>query len=128
MFGTAFRRPSVEARWGGGEAWEQSQSRAKGYTKEQWQQIKQETDEINRRYVELMRAGVPAHSTEAMNVAEEARLQICRWLYACPPEMHAGIAEMYVADPRHTQTYETFASGLAQYARDVVVANAAART
>ncbi|GAB2761187.1 hypothetical protein GCM10027273_44390 [Nocardioides pakistanensis] len=39
--------------------------------------------------------------------------------------MHAGIAELYVADPRYTQTYEALAPGLAQYVRDAVVANAA---
>ncbi|WP_460871791.1 TipAS antibiotic-recognition domain-containing protein [Nocardioides pakistanensis] len=43
----------------------------------------------------------------------------------CPREMHAGIAELYVADPRYTQTYEALAPGLAQYVRDAVVANAA---
>lgn len=128
LFGDAFDdeyAAEAEERWGGSDAWEQSQLRAKSYTKEQWQQIKQETDEVNRRYVELMRAGVPAHSTAAMDVAEEARQQICRWFYDCPRKMHAGIAEMYVADPRYTQTYEELASGLAQYARDAVIANAA---
>ena len=60
-----------------------------------------------------------------IHVAEEARQQICRWFYDCPREMHAGIAEMYVADPRFTKSYEDIAPGLAQYVRDAVVANAA---
>ncbi|MFB9731539.1 MerR family transcriptional regulator [Ornithinimicrobium kibberense] len=115
----------AEQRWGDTEAWAQSQQRARSYTKEQWEQIKDEGDEINARYVRLMRDGVPAASAEAMDTAEAARQQICTWFYDCPRQMHAGIAEMYVADPRFTKSYEDIAPGLAQYVRDAVVANAA---
>lgn len=128
LFGDTFDdgyAQEAEERWGGSEAWAQSQQRARSYDKAQWQQIKDETDAINARYVDLMRSGAPAASTEAMDVAEEARQQICRWFYDCPREMHAAIAEMYVTDPRFTKTYEDVHEGLAQYVRDAVVANAA---
>lgn len=115
----------AEERWGGTEAWAQSQQRARSYSKEQWQQISTEGEAVNARYVELMTAGVPADSVAAMDAAEAGRQQICRWFYDCSREMHAGIAEMYVADPRFTKTYEDIAPGLAQYVRDAVVANAA---
>ena len=128
LFGDTFDddyAQDAEQRWGDTDAWEQSRRRAKSYTKEQWQQIKDEQDELNARYVRLLQDGVPAGSTEAMDVAEEGRQQICRWFYDCPRQMHAGIAEMYVADPRFTRTYEDIHEGLAQYVRDAVVANAA---
>ena len=72
-----------------------------------------------------LQTGVPADSEQAMDVAEAARQQICTWFYDCPRQMHAGIAEMYVTDPRFTKTYEDVAPGLARYVRDAVVANAA---
>lgn len=128
LFGDSFDdgyAAEAEERWGGSEAWEQSQERARSYSKEQWQQIKQESDEINVRYVGLMRAGVPADSTASMGVAEDARRHICRWFYDCSREMHAGIAEMYLSDPRFTQTYEDLAPGLARYVHDAIAANAA---
>ena len=128
LFGDSFDESyaqEAEQRWGGSDAWAQSQQRAKSYDKDQWQRIKDEGDAVNARYVELLRAGVPAVATEAMDVAEEARQQICRWFYDCPREMHAGIAAMYVADPRFTKTYEDVHEGLAQYVHDAVVANAA---
>ncbi|WP_338043767.1 MerR family transcriptional regulator [Ornithinimicrobium flavum] len=128
LFGDTFDdsyAQEAEERWGGTEAWEQSQRRARSYDEAQWQQIKDEGDAVNARYVELMGSGVPAASTEAMDVAEEARQQICRWFYDCPREMHAGIAAMYVSDPRFRKTYEDVHEGLAQYVHDAVVANAA---
>jgi hypothetical protein len=39
--------------------------------------------------------------------------------------MHVGLAEMYLADPRFTETYEKIAPGLAQYLHDAIKANAA---
>jgi MerR family transcriptional regulator, thiopeptide resistance regulator len=115
----------AEERWGDTEAWKESQRRTRSYTKEQWQQVKEEGDQVNARYVQLMQDGVPADSEQAMEAAEAARQQICTWFYDCPRQMHAAIAEMYVADPRFTKTYEDIAPGLAQYVRDAVVANAA---
>lgn len=115
----------AEERWGGTDAWAESQRRTKSYSKEQWQQISDESAANNARFVELLVAGVPADSEQAMDAAEEARQQICRWFYDCPRELHANIAEMYVADPRFTKTYEDIHEGLAQYVRDAVVANAA---
>lgn len=41
--------------------------------------------------------------------------------------VHVGLAEMYLADPRFTATYEKIAPGLAQYLHDAIKANATRR-
>ena len=69
-------------------------------------------------------SGVPAGSEQAMDVVEEHRRQISRWFYDCSIEMHRGLGQMYVDDPRFTATYEKLAPGLAAYVRDAVHANA----
>ena len=72
-----------------------------------------------------MGAGLAADSPEAMAGAEAHRQQISRWFYECSTEIHVGLAEMYVADPRFTATYEKISPGLAQYLHDAIKANAA---
>jgi hypothetical protein len=62
-----------------------------------------------------------------MEGAEAHRLQIDRAFYPCSYQMHVGLAEMYLADPRFTATYEQIAPGLAQYVHDAIKANAARR-
>src|SRR5690606_36415228 len=50
LFGDSFDESyaqEAEERWGGSDAWEQSQQRAKSYGKEQWARIKAEGDEVN---------------------------------------------------------------------------------
>jgi len=52
------------------------------------------------------------------------RQHIDRWFYPCSREMHRGLGEMYVADPRFSEVYERVGPGLARYLRDAIVANA----
>ncbi len=113
------------ARWGDTEPYRESARRVAAYSKDDWARIKAEGTEINDRLAAAMRAGLPADGSEAMDAAEAHRLQIDRWFYPCPPAMHVGLAEMYVADPRFTKTYEDVAPGLAEYLRAAIIANAA---
>jgi hypothetical protein len=59
-----------------------------------------------------------------MEGAEAHRAQIDRRFYPCSYEMQVGLAEMYLADPRFTATYEKIAPGLARYVHDAIKANA----
>jgi DNA-binding transcriptional MerR regulator len=115
----------AEERWGETEAWTQSQRRTAADSKEDWVRIKAEADDVERRFAEALRSGVPAESEQAMDVAEEHRQHIGRWFYDCPPAMHAGLGRMYVEDERFTAHYEQVAPGLAQYVSTAVQANAA---
>ncbi|MGW6735135.1 MerR family transcriptional regulator [Streptomyces sp. NPDC055013] len=115
----------VQERWGNTDAYRQSQQRAASYTKEDWQRIQREADELNRRFVALMEAGEPADSETAMDAAEEHRRGIARNHYDCGHEMHACLGEMYVSDARFTQNIDQAKPGLAVYLRDAILANAA---
>ena len=59
-----------------------------------------------------------------MDAAEAHRVQIATWFYDLDHGFHRGLADMYVADPRFTKTYEDIAPGLAAYVRDAIHANA----
>ena len=114
----------AEERWGGTDAWKQSQKRTSKYTKEDWTAIKADADAINNALVAAMEAGLPATSEEAMDAAERARLQIDTWYYDITPDFHRNLGDMYVSDPRWTKTYEDIRPGLAPYLRDAIHANA----
>jgi DNA-binding transcriptional MerR regulator len=115
----------VQERWGDTDAYRQSARRTSAYTKEDWIRIKAEQEAAGARFAAALAAGLPADGPEAMAAAEQSRLLIDRYFYDLSKEMHVGLAEMYLADPRFTQTYENIASGLAQYVHDAIVANAA---
>ncbi|OEV11859.1 MerR family transcriptional regulator [Streptomyces nanshensis] len=113
----------TERRWGGTDAYRESQRRASAYTKDDWLRIKQEGEEWGRLFVEVMESGQGPESEAAMDLAEDHRQQICRNFYDCPHEMHTCLAEMYVADERFTAYFEAIKPGMAEYLREAILAN-----
>ena len=114
----------ARARWGSSPAFDESQRRAAKYTKEDWLQLKKEAGDTVEGLAAAMRAGVPADSVQAMDLAERHRQHITRWFYDCSFEIHRGLGELYVTDQRFTKHYEAAAPGLAAYLRDAILANA----
>jgi DNA-binding transcriptional MerR regulator len=117
--------PEVEERWGDSDVFRESQRRTARYGKADWQRMKAESAVPIDALVEAMRSGLPADAGEAMDAAERHRQHISRWFYECTPEIHVGLGDMYVADPRFMATYERISPGLATYLRDAIRANAA---
>ncbi|MEU8300829.1 MerR family transcriptional regulator [Micromonospora sp. NPDC048909] len=117
----------AEQRWGGSDAYRESNRRASRYGKEDWLRIKEENEDWGRRIVALMSTGAPADGPAAMELAEEHRQIIGRWFYECSYEIHTGLADMYMADERFTAHYENLAPGLAAYLHEAIHANAITR-
>jgi DNA-binding transcriptional MerR regulator len=118
----------AERRWGGTDAYAESQRRTASYTKQDWLRFKVESAEWGRRLTALMASGAPAESEAAMDLAEEHRGQIVRWFYDCTNEIHCGLAELYVTDERFTRHHEQMRPDAARYLHDAILANAVRRT
>ncbi|MFJ8792062.1 MerR family transcriptional regulator [Streptomyces sp. NPDC102462] len=118
----------AEARWGGTDAYAESQRRAARYTKEDWKRLQAEVDDWSERYGALVDAGASPAGEPAMDMAEEHRRHISRWFYACPHDMHRCLGEMYVADERFKAFYDAMRPGLAAHLKEAILANAARHT
>jgi MerR family transcriptional regulator, thiopeptide resistance regulator len=71
-----------------------------------------------------MRAGTPATDPAAMDLAEEHRRHLDRWMHDCPPEVHRTLAAAYLANERIGRNYDDMAPGLSRYVHDAIMANA----
>ncbi|MER5213265.1 MerR family transcriptional regulator [Streptomyces sp. NPDC002838] len=118
----------VEQRWGGTEAYAESQRRAAQYTKEDWKRLQAEADDWSERYTALVAEGEPSTGERAMDMAEEHRRHIGTWYYECPYEMHQCLGDMYVSDERFKAFYDSMRPGLAEHLRDAIKANATRHT
>jgi DNA-binding transcriptional MerR regulator len=114
----------AEQRWGHTETYKESMRRTRSYRKQDWLEIKAEAGAIYGDLARLLGEGVAADSVQAMDVAERHRAHITRWFYPCPPELHRGLGQLYVDDPRFTANIDKFAPGVAAFARDAFAANA----
>jgi len=124
-FDPAEYEDEVRERWGDTDAYKESARRTKRYSKDDWLRIKSEGEQNLTAMVALFDEGVAPDDPRAMDVAEDARLQIDRNFYPLSPEMHVNLGEMYIADPRFTAYYDKHREGLAVWFRDAIKANAA---
>ncbi|MET8474384.1 MerR family transcriptional regulator [Streptomyces sp. NPDC006422] len=111
-------------RWGGTDAYAESQRRAATYTKEDWQRLQAENEDWNARYAALVAAGEPADGERAMDLAEEHRAHVSRWFFEVSYEMHVCFGDMYVDDARFKAYYDAMGEGVAEHLRDAIHANA----
>ena len=127
LFGDGFGdeyAAEAEERWGHTDAWRQSAERTRRYTVADWEAVKDEQDRVNAALVSAMEDGEPPTSERAMDAAEDHRVLIASRFYDLDHAFHRGLADMYVADPRFTRTFEDIAPGLARYVHDAIHANA----
>lgn len=114
----------AQERWGETDVYRESMRRVKGFSEDDWEEIRVESEAQEARMAELLTAGADPEGEEAMDTAEAMRRHVGRF-YPCSPEMHVGLADMYEADPRFTAHYEERAEGLASYVARAIRANAA---
>jgi len=115
----------AKERWGHTDAYKESAKRTASYSRADWDEMKAETEAIEAGFAEALGKGAPADGEQAMDLAEEARLQIDRRFYPCSHAMHANLAEMYTADTRFRAHYDDRAEGLAEYVAAAIRANQA---
>ena len=113
----------AEQRWGDTEAWQQSQRRTSALSKDDWLAIRAETEALEVELAAAMTSGVAPTDERALELAERHRRTI-EHFYDVPYEMHRGLGQMYVDDPRFTRHYDDRAPGLAEWLRDAIAANA----
>ncbi|HVU52129.1 MAG TPA: MerR family transcriptional regulator [Polyangia bacterium] len=115
----------AERRWGGTPAFEESRRRTRRYTPDDWRRHAAEQAAVYADAAALMKAGAAPGGPPAMDVAERHRLLVDRWFYPCPPAMHAGLADLYEADPRFAASIDAAGgAGLTPFLAAAIRANA----
>lgn len=105
-------------KWGHTDAYKQSEERASKMTKEDWQKINEESDDIVKKIIQHMGKGPNS---------PEVQEQINRhynWLrnfYEPNYEMYKGLGQLYVDDKRFTAVYDKHQKGLSVFIRDAII-------
>ena len=122
-FNPADHEAEAKQRWGNTAAYQESARRTQQYGKAEWQAIRDESEEIYARLGQLMQQGAAVSDPAVQAGVEDHRKHLERWFYPCSHEMHRGLGEMYVADPRFTATLDKKGgAGFARFLRDAIAA------
>jgi DNA-binding transcriptional MerR regulator len=121
-FDPASFEAEVEASWGDSPEYRESKRRTARYGKAEWEAIKTEGQAVTEQAAALCRAGVAPDDKRALDAAAAHRAYTDKWFYPVSPEIHMGLARMYVDDARFAATYEAAAPGLSVWLRDAILA------
>jgi len=97
----------------------ESNQKLKNMTEEQYKEMTNMAEKINETLVEAMKTGDPA-SELAQKVADMHKQWLTFSWSQYSKEAHAGLAQMYVDDPRFTAYYDKHQPGAAQFLRDAI--------
>lgn len=114
----------AEQRWGNTEAYRESKRRTASYKAEDWARYKQDDASLMAELVAALHAGKAPDDPAVMDLAEQHRMLIDRWFYACSKEMHRGLADMYASDARFAQNIDKHGVGLTPFLSAAIRANA----
>lgn len=112
----------VQERWGGTDAFKQSQEKTSKYSKDDFQAAKVDQEAATELFVYAFGNGLAVDSRKAQDAVIAHRNAITKWFYDCSVEMQKNLAMMYIADDRFKEYYESRVKGLAQYVHDAIMA------
>ncbi|WP_434510288.1 MerR family transcriptional regulator [Desulfitobacterium sp. AusDCA] len=103
----------------GDKAADASNQKIKGMTEEQFDEVNRLREEVNETLYTAFKTGDPAGEL-AQKAADLHRQWLCYYWESYSKEAHAGVAQMYVDDPRFTAYYDEKLPGAAAFLRDAI--------
>ena len=112
-----FEKHKAEAKekWGQTPAYKEHAKKTKNYSKEKWNNLAEQMNDILAEFASCMKSGDEPESTKAQNLVKMLQNHITQNYYLCTNEILAGLGQMYVADERFRNNIDKNADGTATF-------------
>ena len=111
-------RDEARRRWGGTDAWRQSEERTGRHTDQDWDEVRGQWDEGMRALVADMPKGIGSPKVQAHVASYRDWL---RNFYEPNDEIFRGLATMFVDDGRYAETFRRYDPDLPVFLRDAML-------
>ena len=113
-----FEKYKAEAKekWGKTDAYKEHTEKTKEYSKEKWNQLSQEMNDIFVEFAVCMQSNQEPNSPKVQALVKRLQDHITENYYLCTNEILAGLGQMYVADERFKNNIDKHANGTAEFA------------
>ena len=108
-------KAEVKEKWGNTEAYKQHQLKTKDYSKDKWNGLAGDMDEILSAFAACMKQGKTVESEAAQSLVKKLQEHISANFYHCTDAILAGLGQMYVADERFKNNIDKHAAGTAEF-------------
>lgn len=110
----------VKQRWGTTDAYQESQTKTAGYSKDQWNDILGGMNSIFAKFNECKNCGESADSDTAQRLVKKLQDYITVHFYNCNDEILAGLGQMYVCDGRFKKNIDKCGEGTAEFVSEAI--------
>ena len=108
-------KAEAKERWGKTDAYREHEEKTKGYSKDKWNNLADEMNEIMAAFAACMKEGKEPASEEAQNFVKVLQNHITKSYYHCTNEILFGLGQMYVADERFKHNIDKHGDGTAVF-------------
>ena len=105
----------VKEKWGNTEAYKEEVLKTKDYSKEKFENLEIEINNIFAEFASCKNDGNDVNSEEVQNLVKKLQSHITENYYNCTNDILAGLGQMYVMDERFKNNIDKNAEGTAEF-------------
>ena len=108
-------KDEVKEKWGKTDAYKEHSEKTKDYSKDKWNSLSAEMDNIMSEFALCMKNGEAPDSALAQEAVKALKSHISENYYTCTDEILYGLGQMYVLDERFKNNIDKHADGNAEF-------------
>ena len=108
-------KSEAKEKWGQTEAYRQHEEKTRDYTKQKWNALAGDMDQIMAEFAGCMKNGQASDSAEAQTLVKKLQDHITQSYYHCTDQILAGLGQMYVVDERFQTNIDKHGQGTADF-------------
>ena len=113
-------KTEAEEKWGQTEAFKQHEQKTKEYSKQKWDDLAKDMDNIMAGFALCMKNGNTPDSDEAQALVKLLQNHITENYYNCTDQILVGLGQMYVLDERFKNNINKHADGTAKFVSNAI--------
>ena len=111
---------AAKQRWGGTDAYKESQAKTAGYSKDKWNDVLAGMNDVFAEFAECRNSGDSADSDMSQQLVKKLQDYITANFYHCTDDILAGLGQMYVCDERFKNNIDSHGEGIAEFASEAI--------
>ena len=113
-------KAEAKEKWGKTDAYKEHSEKTKDYSKEKWNNLADDMNDIMAEFAVCMKNGNDADSESAQELVKTLQSHITENYYNCTNPILAGLGMMYVGDERFKNNIDKHCDGTAQFICDAI--------
>jgi len=110
----------AKRRWGGTDAYKESQAKTAGYSKDKWNDVLDGLNGVFVEFAECKRCGESVDSNVVQQLVKKLQDYITANFYYCTDEILAGLGLMYVCDEGFKKNIDKNGEGTAEFVCEAI--------